>query len=118
MKSERNSRLSKKRNHPRLRKLLLMVTATAVLIVSIGCTTTEPRTVQDNTYKEVLLDMIPALPEPPQFPVLHWSYSGGLYSINEEDVDKLLDYGENRLPRFRWELDQYQKSLDSILPSL
>lgn len=95
-----------------------MVTATVVLTVSTGCTTTEPKTVQDSTYKEVLLDMIPELPEPPQFPVLHWSYSDGLYSIGEEDVDKLLDYGENKLPRFRWELEQYRKNLDVVLGAL
>lgn len=118
MKYGRNSRSSMKRNHPRWRKLLLVVTAVLVLTGSTGCRTTEPQPVQDNTYTEVLLGMIPELPEVPAFPTLHWTYSDGLYSIDEEDVDKLLDYGENRLPRFRWELEQYERSLSVVLSAM
>lgn len=65
-----------------------------------------------------MLDMVPELPVVPDFPVLHWSYSNGLYSIGEEDVDRLLDYGENRIPRFRWELEQYRKKLEMVLQYL
>lgn len=65
-----------------------------------------------------MLDMVPELPVVPAFPVLHWSYSNGLYSIEEDDVDRLLDYGENRIPRFRWELEQYQKKLETVLQYL
>lgn len=62
--------------------------------------------------------MVPELPEVPEFPVLHWSYSDGLYSIGEEGVDNLLDYGENLIPRFRWELEQYKEQLDIVLSAL
>ena len=95
-----------------------MATAILVLTGSTGCRTTEPQPIQDTTFTEVHLGMIPDLPEVPSFPTLHWSYSDGLYSINEEDVDKLLDYGENRLPRFRWELEQYERSLSVVLSAM
>lgn len=95
-----------------------MVTAILVLTGSTGCMTTEVQPKQEDIYTQVLLNMIPELPKVPDFPVLSWSYSDGLYSISEEDVDRLLDYGENRIPRFRWELEQYSKSLGIILGHL
>jgi hypothetical protein len=95
-----------------------VATAILVLIGSTGCTTTEVQPKQEDSYTQVLLSMIPELPKVPDFPVLSWSYSDGLYSISEEDVDRLLDYGENRIPRFRWELEQYSKSLETILGHL
>ena len=62
--------------------------------------------------------MIPVLPEVPSLPELTWSFKDGLYCLDEQDVDKLLNYGENTLPYFRWELEQYQRKLDVILQSL
>lgn len=88
-----------------------------VLSVSTGCTSTdavEPPT----DYREVLKGMIPALPEVPSFPELSWSFHDGLYCISEGDADRLLDYGENRLPLFRWELASYEKQLALIVEQL
>ena len=62
--------------------------------------------------------MIPLLPEVPSLPELSWSYQDGLYCLDEQNVDKLLNYGENTLPHFRWELEQYQRKLDVVLQSL
>ena len=62
--------------------------------------------------------MIPALPEVPSLPELTWSFKDGLYCLDEPDVDKLLNYGENTIPLFRWELELYQRKLDVILQSL
>lgn len=62
--------------------------------------------------------MIPALPEIPFLPELTWTYQNGLYCLDEHDADRLLDYGENILPRFRWDLEQYHRKLDSILQAL
>lgn len=92
-----------------------MVTAILVLLGSTGCMTTEVQPKLEDSYTQVLLGMIPELPEVPDFPALSWSYSNGLYSISEEDVDKLLDYGENMIPRFRWDLEQYEKKLNVIV---
>ena len=94
-----------------------MVTAFLVLTVLTGCTTTSV-TKEQNTFKETLLSMIPVLPEVPALPQLTWTYQDGLYCLDEQNVDKLLDYGENTLPRFRWELDQYRRKLDSVLQAI
>lgn len=94
-----------------------MVTALLVLTVLTGCTTTSV-TKEQNTFKETLLSMIPVLPEVPALPQLTWTYQDGLYCLDEQNVDKLLDYGENTLPRFRWELDQYRRKLDSVLQAI
>jgi len=62
--------------------------------------------------------MIPALPEVPAFPELSWSFQDGRYCISESDADKLLDYGENKLPLFKWELSSYEKQLTLIVEQL
>ena len=88
-----------------------------VLIVSTSCTSTEVVS-EDNTFKETLVSMIPALPEVPSLPQLTWSYQDGFYCLDEHNVDLLLDYGENTIPRFRWELEQYRKKLQIVLDGL
>jgi hypothetical protein len=59
--------------------------------------------------------MIPSLPEVPSLPLLTWSFKDGMYSISESDVDKLLDYGENTLPLFKFELDVYKRQVEIII---
>ena len=87
------------------------------LIGLISCTTTDV-TDEQKVFKETLLTMVPILPEVPSFPELNWTYQNGLYCLDESNVDRLLNYGENTLPYFRWELKQYQRKLDVILHSL
>lgn len=94
-----------------------MVTVILALIALTCCTTTE--VIEDKTtFKETLLSMIPDLPDVPTFPALNWTYQDGLYCLDETNVDKLLDYGENTLPRFRWELAQYHRKLNIILDAI
>lgn len=88
-----------------------------VLIVSVSCTSTE-KIVEDSTYRDVLISMIPVLPDVPSLPQLEWVYHDGLYCLDERNVDILLNYGENTLPHFRWELDQYCKKLDAVVSGL
>lgn len=83
------------------------------LSVLIGCTTTELPN-DDNSYYAILVDMIPPLPSIPVFPELTWEFKDGRYSIDEADADKLLDYGENKLPLYRYQMDVYKASLESI----
>lgn len=82
------------------------------LSVLIGCTTTELP--DDKSYYAILVDMIPPLPSIPSFPELSWEFKDGKYSIDEADVDKLLDYGENKFPLYRYQMNVYQASLESI----
>ena len=62
--------------------------------------------------------MVPVLPEVPSLPELKWTYHDGLYCLDEHDADKLLNYGENDLPLFRWRLEQYRRELEAILERL
>ena len=93
------------------------MTVLLVLSVSTGCITTEVSE-EPNLFRDTLISMIPVLPEVPSLPQLEWHYTDGRYWLDERNVDKLLDYGENTLPRFRWDLEQYHLKLDSILQAL
>ncbi|MBO4393512.1 MAG: hypothetical protein J5800_04130 [Spirochaetales bacterium] len=93
------------------------MTALLVLIVLTGCTTTEI-TQEPDLFRDTLISMIPVLPEVPSLPELTWTYQDGLYCLDEQNVDKLLDYGENTMPRFRWELDKYRRELEVVLSSI
>ena len=88
-----------------------------VLSVLTSCTTTEVSD-QSDIYRDALISMIPKLPEVPTLPQLTWTYIEGLYCLDEDNVNKLLDYGENTLPLFRWEMKQYQRKLDAVLSAL
>ena len=93
------------------------MTVSLVLTALISCTSTEPVAVE-TTKNEILVNLIPDLPELPVFPDLHWTYSEGMYCISESDVDRLLDYAENKLPIYRYEMELYGKQLDVILDAL
>ena len=69
-------------------------------------------------YIGVMVSMVPSLPEMPEFPELHWTYADGLYSLGEEDVDSLLDYGENAIPLYRHEMQAYELKMESVLSHL
>lgn len=93
--------------------LLLM----SVLAVSTGCETAEIP--DESPYEEILIGMIPDLPDLPLFPELHWKLEeNGRYSISEEDADRLLDYRDNELPLYCFEIERYQSELRVITDSL
>ena len=83
------------------------------LSVLISCTTTEIPN-DESSYYAILVGMIPTPPSIPSFPELSWEFKDGRYSIDEADADKLLDYGENKLPLYRYQMDVYQSSLERI----
>ena len=63
--------------------------------------------------------MIPDLPELPPFPELQWELEeNGRYSISAEDADRLLDYRDNILPLYRFEVERYQRELGIIAESI
>lgn len=69
----------------------------------------------ESPYEEILIGMIPDLPEPPSFPELQWELEeNGRYSIPEEDTDRLLNYRDNELPLYRFRIEQYQRELDIL----
>lgn len=87
------------------------------LIGLISCTTTD-NIEESFDSTPILINMIPDLPEIPTFPKLNWNFETDKYYINEEDVDKLLNYGEYELPLYRYEMDIYRKQLGLILKEI
>lgn len=96
-------------------KLLLLVTALLVLTASTGCRTVAGT---DSAYREILVSMAPELPNLPVWPEVSWSFKDGLYCLSEEDVDKVLDYLENSIPTYLFELERYRYELDSVLDAM
>ena len=107
----RKSRRYGKRKLQRLSLPLFLLLS--VLTALTGCGTTEIP--DESPYEEILIGMIPDLPEPPSFPELQWELeTNGRYSIPEEDADRLLDYRDNSLPLYRFEIERYQRELDIL----
>lgn len=62
--------------------------------------------------------MIPDLPNLPEWPQLTWTYQDGMYCLSEDDADKVLDYWENKIPLYLWEMDSYKNKLMIVLEHL
>ena len=62
--------------------------------------------------------MLPELPDLPEWPKLNWIYRDGYYCLSESDVDQILDYCENSLPLYRFQIDLYKKELGVIISHL
>lgn len=54
----------------------------------------------------------------PAWPQLQWEFRDGYYCLTESDIDKVLDYWENQIPEYRYEMELYQKKLQIILDAL
>lgn len=86
-----------------------------VLIALTGCQTIA-RT--DSTFTRILISQVPDLPSFPIWPSVTWEYEDNRYSLSENDVDKILDYLENKIPLYEFEIEQYEEQLQIILNSL
>ena len=94
----------------------MLVTALLVLTVLTGCKTAEAQPAISNS--QVIKELVPDLPELPAWPKLQWEYSDGRYSLSEADVDKVLDYWENKIPLYQYQMEIYKKELTVILDHL
>lgn len=93
-----------------------MVIAVPVLSVLTSCSTVKAKPDFDNS--EILKGFIEEMPELPALPSLNWTYRDGLYCLSEADVDKLLNYGENDIPSYKYQMDLWKAKLDVILSYL
>lgn len=91
--------------------------AILVLVGLTACQTLE-RITDNSAYNTILVSMLPEKLTNPVWPELNWEYHDGLYCLSEKDADKLLDFAENVLPHFLWEVDQYQRQCEVIISSL
>lgn len=89
-----------------------------VLLVLTGCRTRLVREDPDAVYREEVASLVPEVPELPEFPSLSWQYDRGLYSIGEEDVDKLLDYRDNQLEEYRIRVEIWSDQMKIIVREL
>ena len=90
-----------------------------VLLVLTGltsCQTAQVRT--DSTAIEILIAEIPEVPTLPSWPSVYWAYEDGKYYLNEEDVDKVLDYLENQIPLYQFEVTKFEEQLGIVLDGL
>ena len=63
--------------------------------------------------------MIPEFPALPDWPELHWQLEdNGRYSLDEADVDKVLNYWENSIPFYKYEMERYQAIIGIIIDHL
>ena len=114
---KKSSRKPRKSSNNRRRFLLqILVILLLASTVLIGCRTTEPEAQIDNG--QIIKNMAPDLPELPKWPQLTWTYQDGLYCLNEADVDKILDYWENRIPGYLRDLEIYKSKLSIVLDHL
>ncbi|MBQ3729780.1 MAG: hypothetical protein IJS84_09330 [Spirochaetales bacterium] len=86
------------------------------MTVLTGCRSTisEP----DISNAQIIKNMAPELPDLPAWPQLTWIYQDGLYCLSETDVDKVLDYWENRIPAYLIEIEIYKSKLSIVLDHL
>lgn len=91
------------------------MTVLLALIVLTGCRTA---TAADDATLAILVGQIPDLPDIPAWPEVIWSYEDGKYCLVEEDVDKVLDYLENRMPLYRFEMEQFGEQLRIVLDGI
>lgn len=98
--------------------LLLLVIPLLALTVSTGCRTPGSQETPKEEVKPIIVGMIPDLPELPDWPDLEWHYIDGWYCIDEADADQLLDYWENLIPEYLWEIEQYKKKLAVVITAI
>ena len=90
------------------------MTVTLVLVALISCRTVRT----DSTYTDILISEIPEHPVIPEWPCVTWKYEDGRYSLSEEDVDRVLNYLENEIPLYTFEVEQYEAELQIVLDAL
>ena len=93
------------------------MTVLLALTVLTGCKTTTAEPAIDTAG--IIKAMMPEHPELPAWPKLEWKFEdNGRYSLNEADVDKVLDYWENRIPLYLHDVKVYLDTVDVILQHL
>lgn len=94
-----------------------MICLTILPLVSCK-TVVKAEEVDREAANKLLLSFISEAPEVPVFPDLDWSYSERLYSLREEDVDRLLVFKVKDLPAFEIEFQAWKESVLAIIKKL
>ena len=99
-----------------MKKSLLMILS---VISLIGCVN-KPVVIEDT--KEVvdgtatlLLQTLPSLPDPPEFPArLNWGYQEPVYTLDEDGTDKLLEFRDIDYSDFKYDLETWKMQFDAV----
>ena len=91
------------------------MTVLLALLASTGCRTA---TGPDSSAIGILVSQMPGLPEIPEWPEVTWTFEDGLYCLDEHDADKVLDYLENRMPMYRFEMESYGEQMQAVKDGL
>ena len=108
-------RKAKTRRRQRKLRLLSLVIVLLALIVLTSCQTTAKT---DKAALQILISQIPDVPEVPSWPSVTWGFEDGKYYLTEPDVDKVLYYLENDLPRQEFEVKQYKEQLKMVIDGI
>ena len=98
--------------------LMLALSALTACTSTNRSSNTEEVSKEWSLYVKTVLSEFPHLPDVPSFPELNWKYQDGLYGIDEEAVDKLLNYAENTIPLFKHNLETYEDKVNVIIKAL
>lgn len=93
------------------------MTVLLALTVLTGCKSTAAEPAIDTTG--IIKAMMPEHPELPAWPKLTWELEeNGRYSLNEADVDQILDYWENQIPLYLHDVRIYLDTVNIIIEHL
>ena len=109
--------------------MILSLFLMMLLILSIGCESSQPPVVETlppppviNGTASMLISLTPRLPEPPMFPKsLNWGYDSGkcLYTLDEAGVNAILEfrdnlYGSKETRGYLYDIETYKKQVSVI----
>ena len=81
-----------------------------------GC---ETAGIPTDPYEEILISMILEFPKLHSFSELHWEMEeNGRCRISAENVNRILNYRDSKLPRYRFEIEMYRREMDIINGSI
>ena len=69
-------------------------------------------------HKKVILNMVPEHPELPEWPKLNWISGDGIQSISNKDALKIIEYWENLIPQYLYEVDVYKKDIAVLMDAM
>lgn len=74
----------------------------------------EPKEVIDGTAT-LLLQTVPNLPTPPEFPTgLNWGYQEPVYTLDEDGTDRILDFRDIDYAGYLYDLETWKMQFDAV----
>lgn len=81
-----------------------------------GCQSTKIEL--DRNFIKTQLNLMPELPELPEFPSVRIEAVDGKQVMTSEDAVKIINYVENQLADYKWEIERYKENVSIVLDPL